>query len=205
MPTPLQPNGNPVRVGRVTLRTPGLQGVANSYSPGTPGMRGAERTTDTLERALRSQQVEPQETIEITGTREVPSGGALTRGTEFDEPAIVAEVPEPGENFGQFVLFTDESGVTTWNFARDKNNRIDTTRGSGTRTYVIPRTVPSAEGNSESRGLVRVVGKKLLKVLVFPLIDPVLGKIGDFFAQRWEHRNRAYRIRIFAPAQYQRS
>jgi pimeloyl-ACP methyl ester carboxylesterase len=198
----LNSNGNPVRVGQVTLRTPGLQGRANSYRAGSPGMRSAERTSDLFEDALKNQDVQPQETIEITDTREVPIANIPTRSTTFSETAIVAEVPEPGSEFGQFMIYTDESGVTTWNFALDENNNIDVTRGRGTRTYVIPRAVPQTEGTSETRSLIGVVGKKLLKVVVFPLIDPILGKIGDYFVKRWEQKNRESRLRGFTAENY---
>jgi hypothetical protein len=202
MPTTLSPNGNPIKVGQVTLRTPGLQGVANSYRQGSPGMRAAERTTDAFEQALKNQNIQSQETIEISAAREVLIANIPTRSTTFDEPAIVAEVPEPGDEFGQFVLYTDESGVTTWNFALDQNNQIDVSRGSGTRTYVIPRTVPPTEGAAETRSLIGVVGKKLLKVVVFPLIDPILGKVGDYFVAKWERKNRHARIRPFSQDNY---
>ena len=165
-------------------------------------LRAAERTTDALEQALKNQNIQSQETIEISAAREVPVANLPTRSTTFDEPAIVAEVPEPGDEFGQFVLYTDESGVTTWNFALDQNNQIDVTRGSGKRTYVIPCTVPPTEGAAESRSLIGVVGKKLLKVVVFPLIDPILGKVGDYFVQKWERKNRHYRLRPFSPDNY---
>ena len=202
MPTALSPNGNPVRVGQVTLRTPGLQGFANSYRPGSPNMRAAERTTDALEQALENQNIQPQETIEISAAREIPVSNIPIRSTSFDEPAILAEVPEPGGEFGQFVLYTDESGVATWNFAVDQNNQIDVTRGSGKRTYVIPRTVPPTAGAAESRSLIGVVGKKLLKVVVFPLVDPILGKVGDYFVGKWERKNRHSRIRHFTSENY---
>src|SRR6266851_2295977 len=202
MPTILSPNGNPVRVGQVILRTPGLQGVANSYRQGSPDMRAAERTTDALEQALKNQNVQSQEIIEISAAREVPVSNIPTRSTTFDEPAIVADVPEPGDEFGQFVLYTDESGVTTWNFALDRNDQIDVTRGSGKRTYIIPRSVPPTEGTAESRSLIGVAGKKLLKVVVFPLVDPTLGKVGDYFVGKWERKNRQSRIRPFGPENY---
>ena len=55
---------------------------------------------------------------------------------------------------------------------------------------MIRRRVPSAPATTgESRGLVGAVGKKLLKVLAFPIVDPVLGRVGDYFAGRWEARN----------------
>jgi len=165
-------------------------------------MRSAERTSDLFEDALNKQGIQPQETIEITDTREIPIANIPTRSTNFAEPAIVAEVPEPGSEFGQFMIYTDESGVTTWNFAVDENNNIDVTRGRATRTYVIPRSVAQTEGASETRSLIGVAGKKLLKVVVFPLIDPILGKIGDYFVKRWEQKNRECRLRGFTAENY---
>lgn len=200
---PLQPNGSPVRVGRITLRTPGLQGLVTSSRMDAMETRGSVHATELLELVLKSQQIATQDTVVISGTREVPAGGLATRSTHIGEPAIVVEVPEPGENFGQFVLYTDESGVTFWSFARDKDHLIDTARGSGTHTYVLPRTVVPAEGNPKNRGLIRAVGKKVIKVLVFPLVDPILGRVGDLYVQRWERKNRDCRLRLVTPTQYQ--
>jgi hypothetical protein len=198
----LNPNGNPVRVGSVILRTPGLQGIAASHLPATPGMRAAESATEALEIALRNENIESQETIEITGTREVPVGGVAARSTSFGEPAIEIEAPDPGADWGQLVLYTDEAGVTTWNFARDEAGDIDATRGGEKRTYVIRRYV-GPPGKAEARGLIGAVGKKILKVLVFPILDPLIGKVGSYFAASWEAKKRPYRIRTFTPEDYQ--
>jgi hypothetical protein len=46
---------------------------------------------------------------------------------------------------------------------------------------------------------VGAVGKRLLKVLVFKLLDPIVGAVGDFFARRWEDRYRPHRLRHFTP------
>src|SRR5205807_2299795 len=82
---------------------------------------------------------------------------------------------------------------------------IDTSRGSEKRTYVIPRTVAATLGKAETRGLVGAMGRKILKVLVFPLIDPILGKVGDYFVQRWERKSRTYRVRMLTPDNYRSS
>src|SRR5690606_10432499 len=169
----LQPNGNPVRLGRTTLRTPGLAGVATSHTPNSAGMRSAELATADLEAALASESMKTMETIEIAGTREAPAGAAGTRSTSHGEPAIELTVPDPGASWGQVVLAVDESGVATWSFARDARGDLDVTRGGETRTYLIPRRVAPALGPAETRGLIGAAGKKLLKVLVFPLVDPV--------------------------------
>lgn len=195
----LQANGNPVRVGGVTLRTPGLAGVANAYLPATTGLRAITRTTDALEDALNAEGMRTTETIEITGAREVPGPARGSRSTNLGEPAIELDVPDPGESWGQVILYTDEAGVTQWAFARDASNAISVTRGRGTRTYVIPRRVPAAPPQTDSRGLVGAIGKKVLRVLVFPLIDPVIGEVGDYFAARWEKAKRPYGLRLVTP------
>lgn len=199
----LNPNGNPIRVGTVTLKTPGLAGEAKSHVRGTDGMRAAELVTEDLEAALRKTGVQPQETIEISAAREVVVGSVPTRSTSHDEPAIELEVPDPGTDWGQFVLYTDESGVTTWHLPRDEANNVDVTRGREKRTYLIPRTVATPSDHPQTRGLVGAIGKKILKVLVFPLLDPLIGRVGDYFVQEWEKKKRPYGIRTFTPTNYQ--
>lgn len=116
MPQELDPYGNRVVVGNITLTTPGLTGTAESYVPrpgGTrgPDMQAAEMTTAALETAMSEEYLQSQETIEINGTAEIPVS-ASTRSTAYGEPAIVAEVPDAGEDWGQVLLYTDEAGVT---------------------------------------------------------------------------------------------
>jgi hypothetical protein len=202
MPEALDPYGSSVRVGNVVLRTPGLTGQADALLPTAPDTRAEELTSDELERVLAEEHVEPQETIAITGTSEIPLPNVPTRSSAADEPAIELEAPDPGPEFGQLVLYTDESGVMTWNFPVDGNGATDVTRGQGTRTYLIRRTVPPTPDDSGTRGLIGAVGKKLLKVLVFPVLDPVIGEVGQFFAGKWEQKRRRYLVRSFTPDDY---
>lgn len=200
---PLSPNGNPVRIGNVILRTPGLAGEARVLPPNLPETRSAEGTTGDLDRALADAGVVSQETIEIAAPREVGvPAGTNVRATSHGEDAIEVTVPDAGEDWGQFLLAADESGVLTWNFPVDQENRLDVTRGAGTRTYVIRRTVAPAEGVPETRGLLGAAGKKILKVLAFRLLDPIGMKVGDFFVSRWEKSKRPYRFRSFLPESY---
>ncbi|MPZ99143.1 MAG: hypothetical protein GEU80_07365 [Dehalococcoidia bacterium] len=198
----LQPNGNPLQLGRSTLRTPGLAGIAVAHTPGSAGMRSAERTAGELDEALATEHIQVVETIEISRTREVPSGAGVTRSTTLGEPAIELTVPDPGPDWGQVVLAVDESGVATWNIARDEQGAVDVTRGGSTRTYVIRRQVPPVAPAAETRGLLGAVGSKVLKVLVFPLVDPIVGEISDTLAGRWEAVNRPYRLRTFTTDDY---
>ena len=38
---------------------------------------------------------------------------------------------------------------------------------------------------------------------MFPILDPLIGKVGDYFAASWEAKKRPYRIRPFTPGDYQ--
>lgn len=203
MSQPLDPMGNPVTVGRVVLRTPGLASNAEWLDPvDQDAVRGAEQLTEALRDALASQRMEAQETIEITDTAELDVGGVAARSTSLGEPSIVVEVPDPGQDFGQVVLAVDEAGVTTWNLPVDEGGAVDVTRGGATRTYVIRRHVPPVGDQGATRGLTGALGKKLLKVLVFPIVDPLVGRAADYLATRWERGRRPYRMRSFAPDDY---
>lgn len=201
----LNSNGAPVDVGGITLRTPGLRGTATSTQPANPDLRGAAELTPELDEALRKEGMEAEYTVEISDTREVPAPTGETRSTSYDEPAIEIEVPAPGEGWGQIVLAVDESGVVTWNFSVSSTADGDLTRGGGggTDTFVIRRCVPDETSDPGDRGPIGTLGRKVLKVLVYPLVEEIAGEVGEAYAKRWESKNRPYRIRDFAPDNYQ--
>jgi hypothetical protein len=200
---PLDPTGSPLQIGDIVLRTPGLQGQVEVRDPGAAATR-AEGLLGTRElaAALAQERVQPTRVIQITDTQEVDVGSTPTRSTTSGEPGIEVVLPHPGDSWGQFILHTDEAGVTTWHFARDLNNNVDTSRGGATQTFVIPRRVVPAAPESEVRGLISSAGMKLLTVLVFPLLDPLIGQVAEGFASKWEAKNRPYRIRTFTPENF---
>ena len=200
---PLDPSGAPTRVGAAVIRTPGLSGEASELPPSTAGTRARGiDTTNILEEAFRTQDLQRQQVIQLNQTREDAVPRTRTRSTPTGEPAIELEVPDPGPESGQLVLYTDEAGVSTWNLARDEGGDVSTTRGLGTRKYLIRRHVAQPSGTRGTRGLVSGVGMKVLQVLVFPLVDPVLGRVAHGFAKSWEEKNLPYRIRRFGPSDY---
>jgi hypothetical protein len=198
----LSAQGAPVVVGTATLAAPGLSGTV-SAALGKKGRAEADRlVTGALHRALGESGIETRQTIAITGAQE---RGPASRSVG-EEPALELRLPDPGPGFGQMVLSADELGVVSWCFGPPPP-AVATTRGidraAGTRTYLIPRTVP-AEGppGAGARGIVGLLGSKFLKELVFPLIDPVLGEVGATFAHRLEQRRSPYRLRTFTPDDY---
>jgi hypothetical protein len=194
----LNPVGGSVPLGRLRLRTPGLRGTAELHQPASPGSRAAVEGTPALDTALANEGMETAETVELRDTSEVPVGASGARSTAYNEPAMELDVPAPGERWGQVVLAIDESGVVTWNVPVDFTpGAVGASRGraGGTNTYVIRRYVPSPAAVAGNRGIASALGKKVLKVLVFPIVEEVAGRVGDFFAHRWEQANRPYRLR----------
>lgn len=200
----LDPTGAPIEIEGITLRTPGLEGNAQAIPVGANGTRAAEETTKALEQAMSNESLRTETSLELADTAEVNIAQGNTRSTSFSEPAIEMEVPAPTEGWGQFVLASDEAGVMTWNTSEETGVADGETRGTGgvKRTYLIRRTVTQAEAGPKTRGLIGAVGKKILKVVAFKLLDPIGGAIGDFFAGRWEAKKRPYRFRTFTTDDY---
>lgn len=191
----LERDGRDVPVGNVILRTPGLSGHAESHEHVDGDMRGPDNTDDGIAAVLEEQGIRRDETIEITDASEDVEADATVRRTAKDEPGFEVDVTAPNEGQEQVVLYTDEFGVTTWNFAVDQSGGRDVTRGTGdTRTYVLRRHVPVP---GEGRGPLGDLGSKFIRVLGFKILDPVLGRIADFFVDRWEAEHHRHRLRTF--------
>jgi hypothetical protein len=199
----LNPDGTPIVLGDVRLSTPGLTGQAELYVPGVPGMRGPEETARQFASALAATEFAEQLTVEITGQGELDTNGGSRAGGGGAEIAV--EVPGPGSGFAQVMLYTAEDGTQTWHLPDDIPAEVGAlvTRGADRRVYRIPRTImPTAGTDQRSRGLIVAVGKKLLKVLVFPIVEKGVAIVADKIAGRWEDCHRPYRLRTFTPDDY---
>lgn len=136
----------------------------------------------------------------VADTRELP-GAERPQERGVEQAASAITVDDPGAGWGQMALLTDELGAVSWHFAprpdaAAPSARDASPRGAATRTYHIPASTPRA------RGLVSAVGKRVLQVLVFPILEPGIGLISDAFAGHWEQKHRPYRLRTFAPSDY---
>ena len=194
MAEPLRPDGD-VFVEDVVIRTPGLSGIVEVYRPTSPGMRGEELTTEEFHEALGDAGLAEQLSVVISQHQEItPAEGTRGSGAADD---IEVNVPAPGDGNGQVLLYAAEDGSLSWHFAVDVPPTAAPDRGGERRTYRVPKAVvpPDEQDADAHRGIVGAIGKKVLKVLVFPLIDPVLGKVGDHFASKWEAKNRLNRVR----------
>ena len=203
MAEPLRPDGD-VFVEDVVIRTPGLTGEVEVYRPTSPGMRGEELTTEEFHAALGDAGLDEQLSVVISQPQEItPAEGTRGSGGADD---IEVNVPAPGDGNGQVLLYAAEDGSLSWHYAVDVPPAAAPDRGGERRTYRVPKAVvpPDEQDAGAHRGIVGAIGKKVLKVLVFPLVDPVLGKVGDHFARRWEGKNRLNRVRWMTVDGYRR-
>ena len=125
----------------------------------------------------------PEQLSVVVSRHQEITPGEGTRGSGGGDD-IVVNVPAPGDGNGQVLLYAAEDGSLSWHLADDVPPTAAPDRGGERRTYRIPRAVVPVDERepAETRGILGAIGKKVLKVLVFPLVDPVLGKVGDHFA-----------------------
>lgn len=190
------------------IRAPGVLGTAELRRPRAAADRARERTLDdgtaALDAALANSHVTEVRQIELLLRPAPPADAALALRSVDGQEMLELQVPDLGAEYGQLVLACDETGVLTWHWPVDEQQRIETpaTRGSGhVKRFLIPASRPQPAGAEETakRSLIGVIGKKLLKVLVYPVLDPVVGMISEAFAELWEAKNRPYGLRDFAP------
>jgi hypothetical protein len=194
--------------GNFRIRAPGIFGRANIVMART--MSGTSRSTTAaqerpaLDRALESHGMRDIATIDVTVTRKVDAApGAVLRGPTGDD-ALELEVPAPPVDHDAIVLAVDEAGAITWNLplAPDGAPAPAVTRGPGQAVrFRIPNTpaISTAAGAQTTRSIFGTIGKKILKVLVYPITDLVVGPIVEAFAEKWEKKNRPYRLRLMTP------
>lgn len=205
--TDLQAEGA-ATLGDVAIHTRGLAGrvrelappAARTRSVDDPPAQGAQRRG--VQEALRAEHIAAAYGIGIQPDLQA------SRSADVAEPLIELEAPDPGPGQGQFVLYTDEAGVMSWHTALPAPPTRSLTQRRRYRLEQRVRPLPPDESDGDgqpgSRGLVgSFIRDKLLEVLVFPLVDPLIGKVGDYFAGRWEARKRPYRYRTFTPDNYQ--
>jgi pimeloyl-ACP methyl ester carboxylesterase len=196
-----------------TITAPGLLGTATIHQGRLPGTRdgGPEKATEAFDNALKAAGLDDIMTIEmdVQSVPSVSTGGPPTSTrTAQGEEGLVLEVPAPYETEEQIVLAIDEDGVVSWNFPVDKDNRMqspEARRGVGeTNRFCIRSIVPpvTPSRGPVNRSLFGMVGKKILKVLVFKVTDPIIGPLAEMAVRKWEEKKRPYLVRSFSPDDY---
>ena len=199
--TALKVDGGEVAVGDAKVAATGVTGTVTAHL-GTKGRQEAVAAlSGPLAEALAEAGAEVKQAVSITGTADAAPtgrGGAGPAGVEL-------KLTDPGPGLGQLVLATDDLGVVSWHLAPPPaampGSRGAVTVGGGPRSYRIPSELPAehpAGATGRGSGLA-AFGNKVLKEIVFPLIDPVLGKVSSTLVNTLEQRRYPYRVRGFTP------
>ena len=197
--TPLTATEAPVAIGHAVVTAPALTGtigtgVAADGSDDTIGF-----ATDALQDALAGADVAMRQTLTIDGARH---DGPASRGAGAPA-AIEVQLALPPEGYGQMVLAADELGVVSWVFAAPGPATRSADATTASRTYRLRSAVPEEpSGSPASRGVIGLVGRKVIKELVFPLVAPMLGAAGASAVHWLETTRWPYGVRTFAPDSY---
>lgn len=200
----------PIALGEAgyALRAPGWRGQARLQRPPDAAARSRSRSADdgseALDAAFAATDVTELRRVELELVPAAPGAVAGTLRSGAGEAAVELQVPDLGADVGQLVLACDEQGALTWHLPLDDALTAQTpaTRGAGgVKRFRIPAAAaqPAAAPGAQ-RSLLGAIGRKLLKVLVYPVTDPVIGAVGRGFAAAWESRKRRPTVRRFTPA-----
>ncbi len=190
-------NGSTNRIAlapNVYVLAPGLVGTVELLESALLGTRADEpqRATAALTTALANQEFATVHSLEIAATPVTGPATPANRGAD-NRPLLTLEVPDRGPEQPQVVLLADEQGVVTWHFAQP------TVRPNTVRFDIPADTVVASppQGPGQARGLVSVIGKKLLSVLVFRALEAGAKVLAQAVAEQWENQHRPPRLRRF--------
>lgn len=202
----------PVELGPgYRVRAAGWKGKASIHAADGTSTRSATRGLDAglvvLDEALRQTETTEVRQIELELSPTAPplnEEGARSVGADTE---IELEVPDAGPEFGQIVMSIDDAGAVRWHLPESSQSAPHAaSRGSGAgvifRIPLSSGSPPETQATDGSRSVLGAVGRRLLKVLVYPITDPIVGSISELIAQRWEASKRPYRLRRFTPTDY---
>lgn len=185
-------DGRPVDLDGLTIATPGMSARVEpvEVTPTREGVAADDRRGDPWEARFRSQGI-----VTTTAATINELSGALA------SPEYLITVQPPDTDHGQFIMYTDEHGLSTFHIAEGDGTTAvggEGIAGSLPRTYIIPARLgpgPNAPQGVWGGAILR----KVVRVLTFPL-----GKaVGRTAAWIWESKNRRQYLRTFTPTNYQ--
>ena len=183
----LAPDGVSAAVGGATIRATGVGGAVRAAPAPAPSLTG-----DPLGAALGSAGATVRRTITVV------AAAPATRDAGAPTPTLDLVVDDPGAGMGELVVSTDAAGVVSFHFAEAEAGATRGTLAPGARTFrVAVRTTPNDTPGEVSREVLGGgtrgldlaelakggVTKLVLKHVVFPLVDPIVGAVGEHFAR----------------------
>jgi Caspase domain len=190
----------PAAIGHAVVSAPAITGLVSTGRTSEGRDETAGFATSLLQQALAGADVAMRQTLAIDAARPT---SAATRSADGSQAPIAVQLAPPPDGHGQMVLASDELGLVSWSFARSTPGARSLSDRATSRTYHVPSAVPdTATGQPASRGLIGIVGRKVIKELVFPILKPMLGSAGASAVQWLETTRWPYRVRTFTPDDY---
>jgi hypothetical protein len=205
-----------------SLRAP-FAGMATQWDNDSGGFRATrlpaqEDTAPMLRSALIEAGVVEQETIHLdVDVASVPaSANAALRSPSVSETLVLAP-PKPVVPGAQVVLYVDEAGGMSWHLpdgtprpgssAEVAADDEDGFRGPvGTVFTIATRTAAARRGaesgQTEMRGLITAIGRKVLKVLILPIAAELLAKPLEKIVAAVERKHSQNLIRLVNAQNY---
>jgi pimeloyl-ACP methyl ester carboxylesterase len=195
-------------------------GSATQFTPEMRGLRSPQLpsemdTSAEFEAALQELGIEEQETLHIDV---LPPAGGLRSGAPQDMVVLQPSLPA-GDTRPRVVLYQDESGGLSWHFAEDAFLTLEQRqrllqrglRAPQPNRFVIrARTAEARATLSDGvprgslRGPITKIGRKILKILIIPVGDVLLGKPIEMIVRAVEERKRRNLIWQITPDTYHR-
>jgi len=177
--------------GGFKISAPGVIGDAVLQPPAAGTTRRSGGTA--IDSLLVGYELDDVAEIDLEITQLAPA--SASRGGD----EIVIEAPDLGPTVGQVMLSVDPAtGLLSWHVPEGDVVRGTATRG-GTQRFVLGSESLAAGAPSGTRGMLGWIGKKLLRVLVYPVTDKITGWIVDQGLSAWEARARPHGVRAFGP------
>lgn len=174
------------------ISAPGVVGDAQVQLPTAGGLHRSGGTT--IDDVLVDHEIGDIAEIELDIT-----SLALPPASRGGDPIVIA-VPDLGPDVGQVLLGVDPAtGLLSWHFPERGPAGSDAATRGGTLQFVLRGESRAASAPSTSRGVLGWIGKKLLRVLVYPVTDVVTGAAIHASLSAWERRARPHGVRQFGP------
>ncbi len=190
----LEPYQTPIEAGDgITLIAPGLSGQGNHYGRREKGqLRADTLESEQFRRALDEAELEDVHTLILPpGTPPPVADGERTRSAgKVAEDEVALNVPAEGAET-QYVVYQDEDGVMSIEIPERAAETATAEVRGGTRGGVFHYRIRlrRAETKGETRGVLGVLGKKVIKVIARKLGVSAGTKLAAYV---WESKARSF-------------
>jgi hypothetical protein len=198
----IEAGGSEVTLDGMVFRSFGVNAEIEIAQKSSVPSRTIEPVEDPLLDLILQQNITLRSTIVISTASVDKIDVASQRRGENESPCMEVEIPVKPSDNGQVLLIQDENGCVKWVFP-DRSDNLKTARTSTTNRYTIGWDVQMA-ADTRKRGLFGAIGKRLLRVLIFPLFNPLIEKLISSGIEFWEEKKRPYGIRMVTPENYRK-